>query len=98
MAEIIHELPIKTDSSRLFSMLTDESRLSQWWLKGARVQAEEGAIGTFPLSDGTNQITIRVDQLVSDKKVVWQCLSHKFPEWIGTQISFEIFQDGPGLT
>ena len=97
MAEIVHEVPIKTGPPQLFAMLTEESLLSKWWLKGARIEAKAGAIGSFPLSDGLHQITMRVSELIPDKKVVWQCLNHKFSEWKDTELSFEIFEEPSGL-
>lgn len=98
MAEIFHEVPIETDAASLYSMLTNEELLSSWWLPGTKIEAKEGTTGTFPLSDGQNQIVMRVEQLVPSKRVVWRCLAHKFPEWKDTQVSFEIVEGPSAVT
>lgn len=90
MAEIIHELPIFASPSRIYSALTSSDSVSQWWLPNSRVGAHEGDLGVFPLSDGNTKITVRILELEPDKKVLWKCLEHKFPEWTGTVIGFEI--------
>jgi uncharacterized protein YndB with AHSA1/START domain len=93
MMMILHELPIQAPASAVYNSIVDETLIGRWWLKGAKIAAEPGAIGTFPLSDGGSQIKIRLESMEPGRRVVWRCLVHKHEEWIGTVISFEIAED-----
>lgn len=96
MREIFHELTIQASAEQIYQTLTNESLISQWWLPGSKLDAREGALGTFPLSDGKSKIVMQVLKLLPNKRVVWKCLEHKFSERSGTTVSFEILA-GPGV-
>jgi len=98
MAQIFHELPLHATASQVFHAITDAGSISTWWLAGAQIESRVGAIGIIPLSDGTNKIEVEVLELVRNQKVVWKCLKHKFSEWIGTSISFEILPSESGAS
>lgn len=89
---IFHEVPISASAEKIYQALVTESLLSEWWLKNAKIENRIGGIATFPLSDGVNQIKIRIEELQPYKLVRWTCLGHKHAEWLGTQIQFEIIQ------
>ena len=96
-ASIFHEVPIRAKADQVFEMLTEEDKLSSWWLPGSKMKSEVGAVGTFPLSNGENCIQLRVAELLPNKKVAWDCLEHKFAEWSDTRIEFEIVDDAEGV-
>jgi activator of HSP90 ATPase len=90
MLEIFYEIPIGCSSDKLFNAITSETSISEWWLKGASYKAEVGALGAFPLSDGSGMISMRVEDLILGKKQVWRCLEHKNADWLDTVVTFEI--------
>jgi uncharacterized protein YndB with AHSA1/START domain len=90
MAEIFHELPIRSSPENIYQAVTDEEVISRWWLPDSKIKSRVGERGVFPLSDGENKIVMQVEQLIPNQRVVWKCLDHKFPEWKNTNVTFEV--------
>lgn len=90
MYQIIHELPLRARIDSVFQALTNAASLSTWWLPGATISCIPGGTGRFPLSDGSDHISVRVDEVIPNERMVWTCLHHKHQEWIGTQIVFHV--------
>lgn len=71
-----------------------------WWSQ--RIDGPTDTVGAeFHYdNDELHQSTMRIVELVPDRKVVWECLDNHFSftedktEWIGTMPQFEISPDG----
>ncbi|HTK83714.1 MAG TPA: SRPBCC domain-containing protein [Patescibacteria group bacterium] len=90
MFEIFHEVPVKCSARKLYGAITAENAISNWWLKGSRYEARVGAVNSFPLSDGSGQIRMKVLELIEGKSQKWLCVEHKHIDWINTEVSFEV--------
>lgn len=93
MVEIFHEVPIQCPAKQLFQAISSEAAISEWWLKGCRYEPILGGLGTFPLSDGSGNIVMKIDAFVPGAKQVWRCLEHKHSDWIGTTVTFEVVSE-----
>jgi uncharacterized protein YndB with AHSA1/START domain len=87
MVDILHRVGVEAPASRVFDAITTQAGLAGWWTRGAKAEPHAGAVLTFPFANGS--VTMKVVELVPDRRVVWQCLSGA-AEWIGTTLIFEL--------
>ncbi|QJC52076.1 SRPBCC domain-containing protein [Paenibacillus albicereus] len=88
MANIEHLQTIRVPASAVYEALTTAKGLSEVWTDELIVTNEIGSVMEF-LFGGKGLTKMRVEELVMDTKVIWQCVDSD-PEWIGTTISFEL--------
>ncbi|GLO68047.1 MULTISPECIES: SRPBCC domain-containing protein [Oceanobacillus] len=89
MANIEHLQSVNVPAELVYETLTTEKGLSEIWTNELKVNNHIGFINEFRF--GENDLTkMRIDELVPDKKIVWQCVDSGDAEWIGTTISFDI--------
>jgi uncharacterized protein YndB with AHSA1/START domain len=97
MADIIHRVGIKAPISKVYKALSTVEGVAGWWTKETTgVSQPGGAIEVRFLSPGGKEIggmTIEVLALERDKKVHWR-FGKGPPEWIGTDATFDLHQDG----
>ncbi len=94
MADILHRIAIKATTDMVFRALTEEQGLAGWWTKNVKASAEVGAIDRFQFGDrGFN--VMKVMELALGKRVKWLCTDGA-PEWIGTELTFDLREEGGG--
>lgn len=91
MEKIRINVTIKASSKLIYRALTTEDGLSGWWAKQTIAKPEIGFLNTFTFGTFVNKM--KVAELTSDKKVIWECVAST-DEWIGTFISFELEDKG----
>lgn len=90
MANIEHLQTVNVPASKVYETLTTAEGLSEIWTNELIVNNQIGFINEFRF--GSNDITkMRIEELITNKKVVWQCIDSN-PEWLGTTISFDIVE------
>ena len=70
--------------------------LARWWTTNTQGESKVGGTLKFRFSAGGNDIggfDMKVLELQPDARVLWQVVDGP-AEWIGTQISFELKQEG----
>lgn len=88
MANIEHLQTVRVPASKVYEILTTAEGLSKIWTNELIINNQIGLINEFRF--GSDDITkMRIEELITDKKVVWQCIDSD-AEWIGTTISFDI--------
>jgi uncharacterized protein YndB with AHSA1/START domain len=87
MAEIRHNVVIKTTPEKIYSAITTQEGLSSWWAKQTTAKPETGFVNIFTFGTFRNEMKVTI--LNPNKKVEWQCIS-SIDEWIDTTISFEL--------
>lgn len=92
MAEIQHRVGAEnTSPEAAFAALTTLEGLSGWWARDTTGDPEEGGIIAFRFVPGG--FDMKVVETVSPKLVRWEVMDGP-PEWLGTEIRFDIHQDG----
>ena len=86
MADIIHQLVIRTFSDKVFRAITEQEGLSGWWTDNVVVKSVEGGFAEFNFGD-TYYIKMKVLKLENNRSVIWECVEGD-DEWLGTQIRF----------
>lgn len=89
MPEILHQLTIATDPDSTFEALTSQNGLANWWSEDVEAQPVVGSTITIGFRRHTVVFTMRVADLKQPSLVVWECIDGN-PEWVGTEIRFEI--------
>ena len=96
MAHIIHRIGIKAPVQKVYEALASIEGISNWWTKDTTGESAVGKIlvARFLTPDGEvkGSMEIEVLDLQPDKKVHWK-FNDGPPEWIGTEVTFELKQE-----
>lgn len=93
-----HGIEIEARPERVFDALTTEKGLSGWWTSVSSLKEPvEGATTEFRFNNGEVVFTMRVDELLSPKLVLWKCVGGP-KEWKGTRLRWEISKNKNGST
>jgi uncharacterized protein YndB with AHSA1/START domain len=87
MAEIRHNVVIKTTPEKIYEAITTQEGLSSWWAKQTTAKPEIGSLNTFTFGKSLNEMKVTV--LDANQKVEWQCIT-SIDEWMNTTISFDL--------
>jgi len=92
MVDILHRIGVTSSSpDDVYAALTTLEGLSGWWTRDTTGETEVGGVSAFRFGPGG--FDMRVVELAPGKKVLWEVVDGP-PEWIGSQVSFELSQAG----
>jgi uncharacterized protein YndB with AHSA1/START domain len=98
MVNIIHRVGIKAQASRVYAALSTIDGLAGWWTKNTAGTSKVGGTIEFrfhsPSGELLGSMGMEVLKLESNKQVHWRCKSGP-PEWIGTDIVFDLSEEEP---
>lgn len=89
MADILHQLIIRSSPSQVYHALTDRKGLAHWWTRNVNAEAMINSIAQFTFDHGNTILRMKIIKLIPNRSVVWHCMSGH-PEWEDTQISFDL--------
>ena len=89
MTAIVEELTIEAAPQPVFSALTQQDEIVQWWAYEAQVKPEVGSVGEFRFRQGAFAMQLEVAELVQDKKVRW-IPRQVPPQWAGTSVTWQL--------
>jgi uncharacterized protein YndB with AHSA1/START domain len=96
MLDILHRVGIKSSSDEVYKALATREGVAAWWTNDTQGDSKVGGALKLTFSDGDREIggfELKVLELQPARHVLWQVVNGP-AEWIGTQISFELKQDG----
>lgn len=97
MANIIHRVGIKAQVRDVYKALTTLEGLSNWWTREVSGAADEGKEIVFvfktPSGEVKGSMRMKVMKQSQDRTVQWRCTEGP-AEWIGTDITFDLSQEG----
>ena len=89
MPAIVEERTIEAAPQRVFSALTQQDEIVQWWSNEARVQPEVGSPGEFRFRPPAGVLQFEVAELNQNEKVSW--ISRQGPpHWEGTSVTWQL--------
>ena len=92
MPDILHKVGIKSSSpDDVYKALATIAGLSGWWTSDTRGQSKVGGVVEFRFGGGG--FDMKVLELKPSKRVIWQVVDGP-EEWLGTEISFDLKQNG----
>lgn len=93
MANIIHRIGVKSSPEKVYKALSTIGGVAHWWTEEAEGDENIGGKIQFTFRTDTGdikgQMTMEVQQLEPQKNVRWRCVDGP-PEWIGTDITFDL--------
>jgi uncharacterized protein YndB with AHSA1/START domain len=81
---------VKAPIEQVFAALTTQPGLAAVWTDHLDVAPELGAVNSFHFGDGKPD-KMKLAELIPNKRVLWHCMDSD-PQWIGTEISFDLEQ------
>jgi uncharacterized protein YndB with AHSA1/START domain len=87
MADIRHNVVIKTTPEKVYNAVTTQEGIEAWWCKNTTAKPELGFVNTFTFGKFYNEM--EVTELQPGKRVEWTCIK-SIDEWVGTTISFDL--------
>lgn len=92
MSDIIHQVGIKAPAGEIYELLTTDNGLSLWWTNDVSGAGEVGSIIEFRFNGGGPDFSVA--ELMPGRLVRWKH-SGTMPEaWMGTEILFQLREDG----
>ena len=93
MPDILHKVGIKSSSTEdAYSALTAREGLSAWWTSDTQGQSKVGEVLKFRFGEGRG-FDMKVLELQPPTHVLWEVVEGP-EEWVGTEISFDLRQEG----
>jgi uncharacterized protein YndB with AHSA1/START domain len=96
MVDIIHRIGIKAPVSKVYAALSSAQGIAGWWTRETTVESPSGAIKVvFRAPDGgeKGKMELQLAQLSPNQEVRWRFVAGP-PEWIGTDVTFDLAQEG----
>ena len=91
MADINHQVGIKSDPERVYELLTTNSGLSKWWTNDVSGAGGLGSVIEFRFNGGGPDFM--VSKLVPNEVVRWKHTGSMPEAWMGTEIVFQLRQE-----
>ena len=97
MADIIHRVGIKAPAAEVYNAVATTEGVAGWWTKETTGSSKPG--GTIdvrfltPHGKEIGAMAMEVVDLEPDRRVHWR-FSKGPAEWVGTDVTFDISQDG----
>lgn len=97
MADIIHRIGIRAPAPMVYEAVSTTQGVAGWWTRDTTGEATpEGTVTTrFLHADGSEigRMDLRMTRLEPHREVRWRFTDGP-PEWIGTEATFTLAQDG----
>ena len=101
MADIIHRIGIKAPASRVYKAVSTVAGVGGWWTKETLGSSKKGGtiVFRFRADDGSimGEMHGKVAELKPDKRVRWRVIDGP-PDWIGSDITFDLSKGEGGMT
>jgi uncharacterized protein YndB with AHSA1/START domain len=92
MANIEHIQYVNVSPSLVYEALTTERGLAEVWTQDLQFTAQVGAVNEFGFGDEP-PTKMKLTELIPGARMTWHCVDSD-PEWIGTNVSFELADRG----
>jgi uncharacterized protein YndB with AHSA1/START domain len=97
MVDIIHRIGIKAPISRVYAAVATAEGVAGWWTKATTGKSTPGGRLQFrfqaPSGEEIGAMEFEVLTLKLDQEVRWRCTAGP-EEWVGTDVTFELKQEG----
>jgi uncharacterized protein YndB with AHSA1/START domain len=96
MADIIHRIGIKAPASKVYDAVATTQGVAGWWTRDTTGTAKPGGkVDVRFQKDGKEigAMKFEMTRLEPDREARWRIVEGP-PEWVGTDVTFELAQDG----
>lgn len=97
MANIIHRIGIKAPLAKVYAAVSTAEGVAGWWTRETSGEAKPGTalkvVFRNPEGKEMGKMDFEVSQLDPSRKVAWRFTAGP-PEWLGTDVTFDLSQEG----
>lgn len=96
MVDIIHRIGIKAPAAKVYEAVATPRGVAAWWTRNVSASTPGGPVNVrFYHQDGREigQMDFEMTRLEPNRDVHWRILAGP-PEWIGTDVTFQLTQEG----
>jgi uncharacterized protein YndB with AHSA1/START domain len=97
MATILLRVPVDAEPKAVYEALTTSDGVGGWWSNHTEGPNGAGSAMKVAFPDAPMTFDFEVIDNKPGERVAWRCLSGP-PEWIGTEIRFDVETDDDGNT
>jgi uncharacterized protein YndB with AHSA1/START domain len=89
LAELKHQIAIKSTPEKVYAALTTEAGFRHWWTADAKAEEKVAGKAEFGFDKRATVFRMKIEKLNPGKDVVWSCNGDN-PEWAGTTLTWSI--------
>lgn len=89
MASILLRVPVEAEAATVYETVSSSEGVNGWWSNHTEGPAGEGSTMKVAFPDAPMTFDFEVARDEPGRGVTWRCLSGP-PEWVDTEVSFEI--------
>jgi uncharacterized protein YndB with AHSA1/START domain len=89
MAELKHQISIRTTPEKVYAALTTQAGLRSWWTADANTEERIGGRAEFGFDRRRTVFRMKIEKLEPEKTVILTCHGDQ-PEWVGTTLTWDI--------
>jgi uncharacterized protein YndB with AHSA1/START domain len=96
VVDIVHRIGIKAPAAKVYEAVATARGVAGWWTRDTTGTAKVGGrLDVRFQKDGKEigRMDFEMTRLTPDREVRWRMLAGP-PEWVGTDVTFELAQDG----
>ena len=96
MADIIHRIGIRAPAAKVYEAVATVQGVAGWWTRETTGSADIGGeVKVRFMKDGKEigEMDFAMTRLEPGREVHWRILAGP-PEWVGTDVTFQLAQDG----
>jgi uncharacterized protein YndB with AHSA1/START domain len=97
MVDIVHRIGIKAPLSKVYAALSTVEGVAGWWTRETSGESKlGGAVNVLfrsPAGKEVGQMDFELRKLEPNQQVLWRFTAGP-PEWLGTDVTFDLSQDG----
>lgn len=97
MPDIFHEITVQGTRDQVYFNLTEQEGLAEWWTTHTSAAPVVGSDASFAFNRGEVTFTMRIEDLRPPTSVRWHCIGGP-PEWLGTNIEWDLEPEGEDAT
>ena len=89
MADLKHQIPIRSTPEKVYEALTTQAALCAWWTADTKIDEKVGGEAVFGFDRRATVFRMNIEKLEPGKRVVWSCHGDN-PEWAGTTLTWDL--------
>ena len=97
MVDIVHRIGIKAPLAEVYAALSSVEGVAGWWTKETSGESKLGgavkALFRNPAGEEMGQMDFELRKLEPNKEVLWRFTAGP-PEWVGTDVTFDLSREG----
>ncbi len=93
MTDIKQDYSYASTAADLYKALSEENGVRGWWTPDSTMETKVGTKARIEFK-GKGFFEMEVLKLEQDKQVAWRCTDAANPSWIGSNLEFDISEEG----